>query len=273
MGDISAWIGSKMTRSDRLDVARVNALLVALGDDPIANGSILPPLYHWLHFWDVSAPDHTGHDGHPQKGGFLPPIELPRRMWAGGSLRFIRPLRLGQAISRSSQITDISHKEGKSGKLAFVKVHHEISDDHGVAIEEQQDIVYREAARQTSPLPIGGDLPSAPWQNDIVPDPVLLFRFSALTMNSHRIHYDRPYALAEETYPALVVQGPLQAILLMRLAARNLSTPVTAFEFRGLSPAFDTIMLHTCGEAHGAGAKLWNRQGNTMTMSASASTE
>jgi 3-methylfumaryl-CoA hydratase len=273
MDDYSAWIGKQEERSDILDPARSNALALALGaEDGLAAGAALPLLHHWLYFWDVRPPQGLGVDGHPARGGFLPPVALPRRMWAGGRLRFLAPLTIGDTAHRTSTITDVKVKDGRSGSLVFVTVRHEVAGAQGLAIVEEQDIVYREAAAAGSvSLPASGEAPQAAWQSQLLPDPILLFRYSALTMNGHRIHYDRPYAEREEAYPGLVVHGPLQATLLAALGARNLPGPATTFEFRGLSPAFDGLPLHICGDPDGDGVKLRTVQGANTCMTATIS--
>ncbi|HEX7856466.1 MAG TPA: MaoC family dehydratase N-terminal domain-containing protein [Sphingobium sp.] len=265
--DFSAWVGRSETLSDILEPARTNALLAALGDLPVAQGAPLPLLHHWLYFWDVKPPEGLGTDGHPARGGFLPPVPLPRRMWAGGRLKFLKPLLVGEQVTRVSTILEVKAKSGKSGNLVFVTVQHELSGGQGLAIVEEQDIVYREAAAPGSiPAPTPGDAPGAPWCRDVMPDSVLLFRYSALTMNGHRIHYDRPYAMGEEAYPGLVVHGPLQATLLADLAVKSLAALVTGFDFRGQSPAFDGALLHVRGEKTDGGASLWTQQGGTKNM-------
>jgi 3-methylfumaryl-CoA hydratase len=267
--DFSAWVGRREEVTDVLEPARTNALRTALGDTSrVAHGAPLPLLHHWLYFWDVKPPEGLGADGHPAKGGFLPPVSLPRRMWAGGRLKFLQPLLVGERVTKASTILKVEAKSGKSGNLVFVTVQHELSGGQGLAIVEEQDIVYREAAAPGSiSAPASGtEAPSAPWRQDIMPDTVLLFRYSALTMNGHRIHYDRPYAMDEEAYPALVVHGPLQATILADLAARNFGKPIQSFDFRGQSPAFDGTMLHVCGEPTEDGAKVWTEQGGTRNM-------
>lgn len=272
--DFTAWIGNTETVSDTLEPARSNALRAALGEtEALATGDPLPPLHHWLYFWDVRAPKGLGVDGHPARGGFLPPVPLPRRMWAGGRLTFHAPLKLGDEVSRRSTIANVTQKEGRSGKLVFVTMQHEFSGPAGLAVAEEQDIVYREAAAPGSIKAPGegATAPEAPWRREVMPDPVLLFRYSALTMNGHRIHYDRPYAMNEEAYPALVVQGPLQATLLADIAQHHLNAALTSFDFRGQSPAFDGAMLHVCGQSEENGkTKLWTEQGGSTCMVASA---
>jgi 3-methylfumaryl-CoA hydratase len=269
--DYSAWIGRTEERDDLLDPARSNVLLAAIGGRPALNrGDRLPPLHHWLHFWDARTPEETGRDGHPKRGGFLPPIALPRRMWAGGRFEFHAPLLLGEPVRRISTIRTIERKHGRSGELVFVTVGHELHGSNGLAITEEQDLVYRAAATASQASePVGPD--GAAGIESCDPDPVLLFRYSALTMNSHRIHYDQPYATAEEGYAGLVVQGPLQASLLARLGERLIGRPLASFHFRGLAPAIAGHRLDLHGEAGDSGFNLWVEQGGRRTMSAHAS--
>lgn len=269
--DFSAWVGRSEELVDVLEPARTNALRAALGEAPVlTDGDELPLLHHWLYFWDVRPPEGLGPDGHPARGGFLPPVPLPRRMWAGGRLKFLQPLKVGERVAKTSTILKVEAKSGKSGSLVFVTVEHRLSGGEGLAVVEEQDIVYREAAAPGSIKGPAGDgaAPAAPWRREVFPDPVLLFRYSALTMNGHRIHYDRPYAMKEEAYPGLVVHGPLQATLLADLATRNLAAPVAGFDFRGMAPAFDGTQLHVCGEPTETGASVWTEQGGTRNMTA-----
>lgn len=270
--DYSAWAGRREDAVDVLEPARTNALAAALGMPSLAPGDALPLLHHWLYFWDVRPPDGLGFDGHPARGGFLPPVALPRRMWAGGRLRFLASLKIGERVTKASTILKVDAKSGKTGQLVFVTIEHRLSGEAGLAIIEEQDIVYREAAAAGSITgPAGeGTVPAALWRREVWPDPVLLFRYSALTMNGHRIHYDRPYAMEEEAYPGLVVHGPLQATLLAGLAAERLAAPITRFEFRGMSPAFDETSLHVCGEQTATGASVWTEQGGVRNMIATA---
>ena len=273
MSEFDDWVGRSQTVTDVLEPARSNALDVALGGEGnLRAGDVMPLLHHWLYFWDVKPPVGLGADGHPAKGGFLPPVPLPRRMWAGGRLTFHRPLLLGDRVSKTSTITAVTEKTGRSGTLVFVTVRHELDAGAGVAITEEQDLVYRDPAAGMLPAPVAGPAPAAAWAETIDPDTVLLFRYSALTMNGHRIHYDRPYAMDEECYPALVVHGPLQATLLASLAARNLAAPITGFDFRGQQPAFDGAPLHVCGEASADGAEVWTQQGEAKNMVATVRT-
>jgi 3-methylfumaryl-CoA hydratase len=269
--EFSDWIGRSEEMTDKIEPARSNALRAALGvPAPLRAGDAMPLLHHWLYFWNVQPPAGLGEDGHPAKGGFLPPVPLPRRMWAGGRVEFVQPLRLGERATKVSTILDVQEKTGKTGRLVFVTVEHRLSGENGLAIVEQQDLVYREPAAAGSIGAPTGDAPKpdAPWCERVDPDTVLLFRYSALTMNGHRIHYDLPYAREEEAYPALVVHGPLQASLLIDLAARRLGRPIAKFAFRGQQPAFAGAPLYVCGETSEEGASLWTEQDGRKNMTA-----
>jgi 3-methylfumaryl-CoA hydratase len=271
--DLKAWIGGQEERRERLEPARTRALLAALERPAdLSDGDVMPPLFHWLHFWDPKPPSETGPDGHPARGGFLPPVTLPRRMWAGGQVEFLAPLRLGQEVSKVSTIEDVQEKSGRTGDLIFVTVRHELIGPDGPAIRERQDLVYREpapkAAAAAAPPPPEPPA-AADWREELRPDPVLLFRYSALTLNSHRIHYDRPYALEEEGYEGLVVHGPLQATLMMGLAAREIG-PVARLDYRAMTPALDLAPIAVCGRRHGGEAELWVEQHGRRTMAGQA---
>ena len=238
-------------------------------------GDALPHLWHWI-FFRPTVPQHLiAEDGHPQKGGFLPNLGLPRRMWAGGRLRFLAPLTIGSTISRESRILNVSEKEGRSGKLAFVTVSHQIRCAGTLAVDEEQDIVYREPAAPDAPAPAPGAAPKhAQWQREIAPNEVLMFRYSALTFNGHRIHYDKQYAIQTEGYPNLVVHGPLIATLLMDLVRRHRpDAEVLRFSFKAMRPSFMGNTLHLCGNplSDGNTVDLWARDNEGwMTMSARA---
>jgi 3-methylfumaryl-CoA hydratase len=233
--------------------------LLDRGAGELRRGSRLPPAWHWLYFKPLNRQSDLGEDGHPRRGGFLPPVELPRRMWAGGRLRFVRPLHLGDAVQRVSTIGDVAEKEGRTGRLIFVKVVHVISGPAGPACEEEQDLVYREAPRSAGQNAAVERLAErTQWREEFRADSVALFRFSALTFNGHRIHYDRPYAMAEG-YPDIVVHGPLLALLLLDAACRNArGREPAAFEYRAVSPLFsgEPILLQG-GETDRAHAQLW----------------
>jgi len=271
--DFSSWVGRSEQLVDNLEPTRSNALRAALGQGgALTAGDDLPLLHHWLYFWNVLPPAGLGPDGHPAKGGFLPPVPLPRRMWAGGRLKFLAPLHLGESVTKTSTILSVTAKSGRSGDLVFVTVEHRLSGEAGLAIVEEQDLVYKgESAPGSIPAPApSGPGPTAQWQASVMPDPVLLFRYSALTMNGHRIHYDLPYAQGEEAYPGLVVHGPLQATLLADLALKSLGRPLARFDFRGAVPAFAGVRLDVCGEPAEGGGSFWTEQSGGKNMTATA---
>ncbi len=251
------WIGREERANDEITRAPVAALAATLDrrDPGPQTGDPLPPLYHWLYFLPVHRQSELAADGHAKRGGFLPPVPLPYRMWAGSRLEFLRPLRIGDRVSRVSRITDVIHKEGRTGPLVFVKVRHEIGNGEGMAVVDEHDIVYRErtGAAAMKPAPVGQI-----WERTIHPDDVLLFRYSALMFNGHRIHYDRRYATEVEGYPGLVVHGPLIATLLMDLLRRNApGVQAARFSFRAVSPLFDTAPFTVCGKPENDAVRLW----------------
>jgi 3-methylfumaryl-CoA hydratase len=249
------WIGRTEQATDQVTAVPLAALAASLDRDdpePLA-GTEVPPLWHWLYFLPRARQSALGSDGHPQRGGFLPPVPLPRRMWAGGRLEFHHPLRVGEPITRVSRILDVSAKRGHSGALAFVTVRHEIANAEGTAIAEEHDIVYRDPPGPGEPAPASPAAPAGEtFAREIVPDPVLLFRYSALTFNGHRIHYDRSYVTTVEGYPGLVVHGPLIATLLLDLLRRQVpQAPVRRFAFKAMSPLFDIDRFAVCGRPEG----------------------
>lgn len=248
--DYAAWIGRQESSDDEMSCGAARSAAAML-DDPadFVTGSELPPLWHWFYFLPRAPQAQLGNDGHPQRGGFMPPIPYPRRMFAGAQLRFLRPLRVGTPARRLAEIRDIQMKSGRSGALAFVSVLYRFFQDEQLCLEEQQDIVYREPGPAVASPPVVDwePLPAGACSRIVVPDARLLFRFSALTFNAHRIHYDRPYAIAEEGYPGLVVHGPLTAFLLIELARQHAPQPVREFSFRGLAPLFDLAPFRLVG--------------------------
>ncbi len=238
--DPAPWLGRSRSLEGRLDPFPAAALTAALDrDDPPAMGAPLPPFWHHLYLHEPVRAADTGGDGHPRLGLFLPPVPLPRRMWAGGRLRITRPPRIGQQLRRTSTIRAITPKRGRSGALVFVLLEHRFTDDTGELFVEEQDVVYRE------PRPL--DLAAEPWSppaaprasRSLVPDEVLLFRYSALTYNGHRIHYDLAYAREVEGYPGLVVHGPLLATLMLDLLRDGWpGARLRRFAFRALRPLF-----------------------------------
>lgn len=245
--DFDAWIGGRETAADLLSADRCLALQRALDrpDDGPAAGDNLPPLRHWLYFWTPAPRARLGRDGHPALGGFLPDIGAhwgrpTRRMWAGSRIELHRPLALGTAVTRVSTVEAIAEKAGRSGRLAFVTLRHEIADADGLAITDRHDIVYREELPGAALPPPEAAAADHAWEEAFSADPVLLFRYSALTFNGHRIHYDRDYASGVEGYGGLVVHGPLLATLLADFAcARWPARRLTAFAFRGRRPVLD----------------------------------
>lgn len=263
---LKQWIGGEELQAD-LACAAPLAGLAALLDhqDPPWPKDALPPLGHWLFFLPRAQQSLIDADGHPRRGGLLPPVPLPRRMWAGGSLSFHTPIRIGGAIRRLTRVEDVSLKSGASGDMVFVVLEHEVSDaDGNLCVRERQDIVYRAASPvAASPAPATpaespAGAPGGAVRRTIAPDPVLLFRFSALTFNAHRIHYDRDYARDIEAYPGLVVHGPLTATLLIDhfLRARP-DAEIAAFRFRAQRPLFDTAAFQLHLEPGADEHELW----------------
>ncbi|RYY75790.1 MAG: acyl-CoA dehydrogenase, partial [Comamonadaceae bacterium] len=237
-------------------------------------GAELPPLWHWLYFLPRHRQSELGADGHAKLGGFLPPVPLPRRMWAGGRLEWHAPLRVGEAVRRVSRISGVTHKAGRTGDLVFVLVKHEVHNAQGLALTEEHDIVYRAPARPGDPVPPPQVAAQGEWSREIVPDPVLLFRYSALTFNGHRIHYDRSYVTEVEGYPGLVVHGPLIATLLADLARRQRpDATLRRFAFKAVRPTHDLHPFRVNGapSADGRGATLWAQDHEGwLTMQAEA---
>jgi 3-methylfumaryl-CoA hydratase len=257
--ELQQWVGKQERHTDlatQAPVAGLSATLDYLQPRALA-GDPIPNLWHWLYFLPAPAASQIDVDGHPLRGGFLPPVDLPRRMWAGGKLRFVSPVCVGDEIEKVSTIKDISLKSGSSGVLVFVTVMHEILVNDRLAIVEEQNLVYRQRASSNSP-PKKPAPAVALWSREITPDPVLLFRYSALTHNSHRIHYDRDYATDVEGYFGLVVQGPLTAILLLDLLRREMpGVEVKSFEFRGVRPLLDIGSFSLQGRCDRNKAQLW----------------
>jgi 3-methylfumaryl-CoA hydratase len=299
--DLRAWIGRSEILRDNIGPTPVAALAATLDHPaaPVPQGTPLPPLWHWLYFLPLHRHSELGPDGHARRGGFLPPVPLPRRMWAGSQFEFRTPIRVGDAVERTSTIEDVTSKQGRSGPLVFVRVRHELrcNDTAEPALVEFHDIVYR-GARQpgdTEPPPQkapdleatemsgsgvpgpeadprGGQQPQVSWRRTIVPDDVLLFRYSALTFNGHRIHYDRRYVTEVEGYPGLVVHGPLIATLLLDLLHRQAPhAEVTAFRFKAVRPTFDGQPFRISGAVDGPSVRLWAQDhAGWLTMDAVA---
>ncbi|HWI84361.1 FAS1-like dehydratase domain-containing protein [Ramlibacter sp.] len=257
---LMAWKGRQEVADDLVTAAPPRLLRATLDLPPDDGATQLPALWHWLFFLPSPRQSALGPDGHARRGGFLPPVPLPRRMWAGGQLEFLQPLRLGDALRRESTIDDIQLKPGRTGTLCFVRVRHEISGPRGPALREFHDIVYRDLPAPGGAAPRYEDAPAGEVGRRVTPDDVLLFRYSALTFNGHRIHYDRRYVTEVEGYPGLVVHGPLMATLLAGLGEREFAgrAPAT-FSFRALKPVFDLHPFDVCGERDGEAMNLWIR--------------
>jgi 3-methylfumaryl-CoA hydratase len=275
---LQAWQGKTESAHDLITAAPLGGLAATLDrNDPAPQADDgVPPLAHWLYFLPQHRQSEIGPDGHAKRGGFLPPVPLPRRMWAGGRLTWQanNPLQVGQVVRRHSRIERVQHKQGRSGELVFVLVQHEIHNERGLAITEEHDIVYRAAPEPSeAPPPPQAAATAAPWQRPWLADEVMLFRFSALTFNGHRIHYDRSYVTQTEGYPGLVVHGPLIATLLVDLwRHQHPEATLTHFAFKALRPTFDIHRFAVCGQPTGQGqADLWARDHEGwLTMQAQA---
>lgn len=258
MSGHEAWIGRTETRDERIEPMQAVKMAATLDRPAPKPGDPLPPGWHWMFFNAAEPREALGPDGHPKRGGFLPPVELPRRMWAGGRLVFHAPLRVGAHATRRSEILKVESKSGKSGDLVFVTVKHRIEAEGALALEEEHDIVYRDAPAPGTLAPKPVAPPSgAEISRTIVPDPTLLFRYSALTFNGHRIHYDQPYATKVEFYPGLIFHGPLTATLLMALCEELGGAPLARFSFRGVAPLFDTAPFAIKAKREGSSINAW----------------
>jgi 3-methylfumaryl-CoA hydratase len=262
----SDWVGRTQTGADVITPSPARALAATLDDDArFEAGDVLPFPWIWLYFLPLAPMAQVGPDGHPQRGGFLPPVDLPRRMWAGSRCTFHAPIRIDDAVERTSTIAKVSQKPGKTGPMVFVTVRHAVSAGGVLAMEEEQDLVFIDIPdRFVPPEPV--PLPACDWSRPVGIDPVFLFRVSALTFNGHRIHYDRTYATEVERYPGLVVHGPLQAVLLFHAAARAAPGRTAArFSFRGVRPLFDFERVSVNGRARdGGGLDLFTANGDGL---------
>lgn len=260
-----AWIGRAERQTEALDAQALRRFASALGEDKDVERAP-PALAHWAFFLPVCPAAELGEDGHPRRGGFLPPVSLPRRMFAASEMNFGAPLKLGGEATLSSSIAEVRHKAGKSGDLVFVEVERAISQAGAECVRERQTIVYRQAGEPTPPVQEGAASGGEAWR----PSAVDLFRFSAVTFNSHRIHYDAPYARDVEFYPGLVVQGPFIAAKLFAQARRELGAPPRRFAFRAQAPAFAEQLLYI-GAGEGPGEVKAVRCDGVTAMSATFS--
>lgn len=259
------WIGKSENATDCVTPVPARAMKATLDhqDISVSPGDRLPPMWHILYFLPVCKQSELSDNGHSKTGNFMPPVPLPRRMYAGGRMIFHQHLRVGDKIARESTIADVSFKQGRSGPLVFLKINHEISNPGGPAVTEEQDIVYRQQPAPGDPVPSYQTAPQdEQWRREMSAGPVMLFRFSALTFNGHRIHFDQPYTTAVEGYPGLVVHGPLLAMLLLDLLRQQLpDAQLREFQFRALKPVFDSVPFFLCGAPDGDQRviRLWVR--------------
>lgn len=269
LAHLSQWIGREQAIEDVLTPSLVDRFNATF--DRQGNAMTAPPLVHLCLALPTAPTQELGPDGHPERGGFLPPVPLQRRMWAGGSFNFHAPLRIGGTVLRKSRIVDVSEKHGRSGPLCFVTVEHHILQDGAPAITERHDIVYRDPPARDAPVVSADPAAAGVEMRRISPTPTLLFRYSALTFNGHRIHYDTPYATGTEAYPGLVVHGPMQATMLCHLAADLYGAPPKQFGFRSLSPLYDTADFTLNADRTAEGYHLWTAQvGGPVAMEATA---
>ncbi|SPF79906.1 FAS1-like dehydratase domain-containing protein [Pseudoprimorskyibacter insulae] len=267
------WIGNTQSDSEVLRPTTVRQFAATFDRDwPSEVGAEAPLLIHLCLAQPIAPMSALGRDGHPALGGFLPPVPLPRRMWAGGSFAFHGPILVGDEVTRTSTIRDVTLKEGRSGALCFVTVDHQVTSNGRTVISERQDIVYRDVPPPGAPAP--KPAPTAPDGQEnkgLIPTPTLLFRYSALTFNGHRIHYDKEFCTTTEGYPGLVVHGPMQATMLCQMAADLEGRSPTEFTFRSLSPLFDDAPIRLNADSDGKGLRLWTaRPGGPVAMEAHA---
>lgn len=263
--DLTHWIGHTDTCTDSMDRQHAERVALSVGDDPAHLGSALPLLWHWAFFVAGQPYQNLGHDGHPLRGGVLPPTATDRqRMWAGGRVQFHAPLRLGLPAQRHSTITSVTEKQGRSGSLVFVTARHQYTQQGLECITEEQDIVYRAPAaprlKGSQPIPVSD------WQQTVQPSSTMLFRYSAVTFNGHRIHYDIDYARDSEGYPGLVVHGPLIATLMVRAFRQaHPDKKVLSLSYQGLRPLIAPQAFEVGGAlAEDGVARVWAGQDGTL---------
>jgi 3-methylfumaryl-CoA hydratase len=275
LAHLRQWIGKEQSDHDVLSTrhARLMAATLGLPQADLVDGSPLPALWHWIYFLEGVPPAELGRDGHPARGGFLPPVPLPNRMWAGGNVSFHAPLPLGATVEKRSRILSVEHKQGRSGDLVFVTVLHQLLHDGDVAISETHDIVYKPATPPKTGAAVAA-MPAASHSRTIRPDSTMLFRYSALTFNGHRIHYDADYCREVEGYPNLVIHGPLNATLLAAFAEQASGKAVRSFRYRGLEPSLlgNELTLNAAPNDEGDGLLVWTAlPGGAISMRAEVS--
>lgn len=258
LNHLREWIGKTHVDRDVLSSrhARLMAATLGVPQQAFSAGKPLPPLWHWLYFLEGLPQQELGRDGHPARGGFLPPVPLPNRMWAGGALEFHARLPLDAEVEKRSSVVSVEHKQGRSGELVFVTVLHELLHDGNVAVREHHDIVYKEASPSAARVATD-NLPDAQHSKSFLPTSTTLFRYSALTFNGHRIHYDADYCRDVEGYPNLVIHGPLNATLLAGFAEEVAGKPLRHFRYRGIQPSILSNELIINAARDGDGLMLW----------------
>jgi itaconyl-CoA hydratase/mesaconyl-C4 CoA hydratase len=266
--DLSSWVGRHLSAVAPIDSDHVRKIALTLNAPTPNDGDVLPALWQWAFFTDSVSTQELGTDGHPPVGGFLPPSQGRNRMWAGGRVDFHAPLIVGKTLRKTSTVMAVKEKTGRTGSLMFVTVKHEYTQDGVVAIAEEQDIVYR--APSAPKLTGSDDAPEAQWSEDIVPTSTMLFRFSAVTFNTHRIHYDYPYVTAEEGYPGLVVHGPMIAIYMLHAFQHaHPEKSVARFAYRGLRPLFSPTPFQVAGRiVKDNEAQAWAQESGTLAHQA-----
>lgn len=270
------WTPSVETETENIDLTQVRKMagVLDLDEAEFNAGTPLPPMWHWLFFLHRAPTANIGPDGHPKRGGFFPPIELQRRMFAGEQIKFHAPLLVGQPATRTGTITRLDEKEGRNGRMVLASAQYRIEQDGKLCVEDTHDIVYIGGGGTTpAPGPDSFTPPEGAWHREIKADPVFLFRYSALSFNSHRIHYDREYAQNEEGYPGLIVHGPLTALLLAELARTNVDAPMTQFSFRGRAPIFEPWPFHVVGDLGDDGSAELQAVRNDATVAMTATAQ
>ena len=253
------WIGRTETAVDTVSARLVAGYLAVLDDanPERVEGALAPLAIHWCLAPAARPMSQLGLDGHPERGGLLPPVPLPHRMWAGGQIDLRGRFNVGDVVTRKSTVRDVVLKSGRSGALCFVTVDHAFTGPQGLVLTERHDIVYRAPRDPNAPAPVIPQAPKASWSYSVMADPVLLFRYSAITFNGHRIHYDRDHAIKAEGYAGLVVHGPLQTTMVLEFAARLRDTPPRSFDYRGISPLIDGAAFTVNAAERDDGLHLW----------------
>ena len=267
------WTNKTTEAEDTIRLQPANFMEATLNRPPkLKEGDNLPPLWHWVYFLEAKPESDLGRDAHPKKGDFLPPIQLPRRMWAGGRFTFYNDLIIGEKAKKITTIKKIAEKEGSAGPLCFITLEHKIYSKDEISIIEEQDLVYLQDQQGSKSLPLAqNNVEKADFSQEIHPSAILLFRYSALTFNGHRIHYDLDYAKNVEGYDGLVFHGPLTATLLLDLALKERKQPIKKYSFRGIAPLSNLDCFWIEGKSEDNTAILWaRRKDGVVAMKAKA---